>query len=69
MKIKKYYTSYAQAPFELWDDEELTIAQKGILNFIWSITAHRDGNKAIILLVYLCDTPYVSLRYTDKTLI
>lgn len=49
MKIKKYYTSYAQAPFELWDDEELTIAQKGILNFIWSITAHRDGNKAIIL--------------------
>ena len=49
MKIKKYYTSYTQAPFELWDDEELTIAQKGILNFIWSITAHRDGNKAIIL--------------------
>ena len=25
--------------------------------------------KIIILLVYLCDTPYVSLRYTDKTLI
>ena len=49
MKIKKYYTSYAQAPFELWEDEELTIAQKGILNFIWSITAHKDGNKAIIL--------------------
>ena len=49
MRIKKYYTSYAQAPFELWDDEELTIAQKGILNFIWSITAHREGNKAIIL--------------------
>ena len=49
MKIKKYYTSYAQAPFELWDDEELTIAQKGILNFIWSITAHKDENKAIIV--------------------
>ena len=26
-------------------------------------------NKIIIILVYLCDTPYVSLRYTDKTLI
>ena len=25
--------------------------------------------KIIILLVYLCDTPYVSLRYTDKALI
>ena len=49
MKIKKYYTSYTQAPFEMWEDEELTIAQKGILNFIWSITAHKDGNKAIIL--------------------
>ena len=49
MKIKKYYTSYTQAPFEMWEDEELTITQKGILNFIWSITAHRDGNKAIIL--------------------
>ena len=49
MKIKKYYTSYTQAPFEMWEDEELAITQKGILNFIWSITAHRDGNKAIIL--------------------
>ena len=49
MRIKKYYTSYAQAPFEMWEDEELTITQKGILNFIWSITAHREGNKAIIL--------------------
>ena len=49
MKIKKYYTSYTQAPFEMWEDEELTITQKGILNFIWSITAHRDGNKAIRL--------------------
>ena len=26
-------------------------------------------NKIIIILMYLCDTPYVSLRYTNKTLI
>lgn len=48
MKIEKYYTSFTQVPLEIWRDEDLTLPQKSIMNFIWSITAHRDDNKAII---------------------
>lgn len=48
MKIEKYYTSFTQVPLEIWRDEDLTLPQKSIMNFIWSITAHKDGNKAII---------------------
>ena len=48
MKIEKYYTSFTQVPLEIWRDEDLTLPQKSIMNFIWSITAHKDDNKAII---------------------
>ena len=48
MKIEKYYTSFTQVPLEIWRDEGLTLPQKSIMNFIWSITAHKDDNKAII---------------------
>lgn len=48
MKIDKYYTSFTQVPLEIWRDEDLTLPQKSIMNFIWSITAHKDDNKAII---------------------
>lgn len=48
MKIEKYYTSFTQVPLEIWRDEDLTLPQKSIMNFIWSITAYRDDNKAII---------------------
>ena len=48
MKIEKYYTSFTQVPLEIWRDENLTLPQKSIMNFIWSITAHKDDNKAII---------------------
>ena len=48
MKIEKYYTSFTQVPLEIWRDEDLTLPQKSIMNFIWSVTAHKDGNKAII---------------------
>ena len=49
MKIEKYYTSFTQVPLEIWRDENLTLPQKSIMNFIWSITAHKDENKAIIV--------------------
>ena len=49
MKIEKYYTSFTQVPLEIWRDEDLTLPQKSIMNFIWSITAHKDENKAIIV--------------------
>lgn len=48
MKIEKYYTSFTQVPLEIWRDEDLTLPQKSIMNFVWSITAYRDDNKAII---------------------
>ena len=48
MKIEKYYTSFTQVPLEIWRDEDLTLPQKSIMNVIWSITAHKDDNKAII---------------------
>lgn len=48
MKIDKYYTEFTKVPLELWKDEELTSTQKIILNFIWSIAAYKDDNKAII---------------------
>ena len=48
MKIEKYYTSFTQVPLEIWRDEDLTLPQKSIMNYIWSITAHKDDNKAII---------------------
>ena len=49
MKIGQNRSSFIQVLLKILEDEDLTLAQKGILNFIWSITAHRDGNKAIIL--------------------
>lgn len=49
MKIEKYYTSFIQVPLELLKDKDLTVPQKLIMSFIWSITAHRDNNKATIL--------------------
>ena len=49
MKIGQNHSSFIQVLLKIWEDEDLTLPQKSIMNFIWSITAHRDGNKAIIL--------------------
>ena len=49
MKIGQNRSSFIQVLLKIWEDEDLTLPQKSIMNFIWSITAHRDGNKAIIL--------------------
>ena len=35
-------------PVDLWMDEGLTTAQKAIMAYIWSMTANKDDNKAII---------------------
>lgn len=35
-------------PVDLWMDEGLTAAQKAIMAYIWSLTANKDDNKAII---------------------
>ena len=35
-------------PVDLWMDEDLTAVQKAIMAYIWSMTANKDDNKAII---------------------
>lgn len=49
MKIGQNYSSFIQVLLKIWEDEDLTLPQKSIMNFIWSITAHKDENKAIIV--------------------
>ena len=48
MKIGQNRSSFIQVLLKIWEDEDLTLPQKSIMNFIWSITAHKDDNKAII---------------------
>ena len=48
MKIGQNHSSFIQVLLKIWEDEDLTLPQKSIMNFIWSITAHKDDNKAII---------------------
>ena len=48
MKILGYYTPFMEFPVDLWMDEGLTTAQKAIMAYIWSMTANKDDNKAII---------------------
>ena len=49
MKIGQDRSSFIQVLLKIWEDEDLTLPQKSIMNFIWSITAHKDDNKAIIV--------------------
>lgn len=49
MKIGQDRSSFIQVLLKIWEDEDLTLPQKSIMNFIWSITAHKDENKAIIV--------------------
>ena len=49
MKIGQNRSSFIQVLLKIWEDEDLTMPQKSIMNFIWSITAHKDENKAIIV--------------------
>ena len=49
MKIGQNHSSFIQVLLKIWEDEDLTLQQKSIMNFIWSITAHKDENKAIIV--------------------
>ena len=48
MKIVEYYTPFMELPVDLWLDESLTAVQKAIMAYIWSMTANKDDNKAII---------------------
>lgn len=48
MKILEYYTPFMEFPIDLWMDEDLTAVQKAIMAYIWSMTANKDDNKAII---------------------
>lgn len=48
MKIVEYYTPFMEVPVDLWMDEGLTAVQKAIMAYIWSMTANKDDNKAII---------------------
>ena len=48
MKILEYYTPFMEFPVDLWMDEGLTAVQKAIMAYIWSMTANKDDNKAII---------------------
>ena len=49
MKIGQNRSSFIQVLLKIWEDEDLTLPQKSIMNFIWSITAHKDENNAIIV--------------------
>ena len=49
MKIGQNRSSFIQVLLKIWEDEDLTLPQKSIMNFIWTITAHKDENKAIIV--------------------
>ena len=49
MKIGQNRSSFIQVLLKIWEDEDLTLPQKSIMNFIWSITAHTDENNAIIV--------------------
>ena len=49
MKIGQNHSSFIQVLLKILEDEELKLPKKSIMNFIWSITAHKDENKAIIV--------------------
>ena len=49
MKIGQDRSSFIQVLLKILEDEDLTLPQKSIMNFIWTITAHKDENKAIII--------------------
>ena len=47
MKIGNY-KKYIKCPFQIYQDKDLNSTQRTILSFIWSITANKEDNKAII---------------------
>ena len=47
MKIGNY-KKYIKCPFQIYQDKDLNSTQRTILSFIWSMTANREDNKAII---------------------
>lgn len=47
MKIGNY-KKYIKCPLQIYQDKDLNSTQRTILSFIWSITANKDDNKAII---------------------
>lgn len=47
MKIGNY-KKYLKCPLQIYQDKDLNSTQRTILSFIWSITANKEDNKAII---------------------
>ena len=47
MKVGNY-KKYIKCPFQIYQDKDLNSTQRTILSFIWSITANKEDNKAII---------------------
>lgn len=47
MKIGSY-KKYLKFPLQIYQDAALNASQRMILSFIWSMTANKDDNKAII---------------------
>lgn len=47
MKVGNY-KKYLKFPLQIYQDTALNTSQRMILSFIWSLTANRDNNKAII---------------------
>lgn len=47
MKIGNY-KKYLKFPLQIYQDTALNSSQRMILSFIWSMTANKDDNKAII---------------------
>ena len=47
MKIGNY-KKYIKCPLQIYQDKDLNSTQRTILSFIWSITANKEDNKAII---------------------
>lgn len=48
MKFGEYEGSFQVAPLAIMIDEDLTLPQKTILSFIWSMCAYKENKKAIV---------------------
>lgn len=70
MKIGNY-KKYLKFPLQIYQDTDLNSSQRIILSFIWSMTANKDDNKAIIqskVLENMADLNRMSVYNATKRL-
>lgn len=70
MKVGNY-KKYLKFPLQIYQDTDLNSSQRIILSFIWSMTANKDDNKAIIqskVLENMADLNRMSVYNATKRL-